>query len=80
MDISALVPVADAAEREFVRLRAACPHPYPRIDRAANILVADLVCKGTGDVSSTDSDTILTPTRAQSPAIRSKPQKRKPFK
>jgi hypothetical protein len=50
MDISAVVPVADAAEREFVRLRAACPHPYPRIKRAPNILFADLGCKGTGDV------------------------------
>jgi hypothetical protein len=50
MDISAVVPVADAAERGFVRLRAACLHPYPRIKRAANILVADLVCKETGDV------------------------------
>jgi hypothetical protein len=48
MDNSAAV--ADAAEREFVGLRAACPHLYPRIKRAANILVADLVCKGTGDV------------------------------
>ena len=42
--------VADAPEREFVGLRAASPHLYPRIKRAANILVADLVCKGTGDV------------------------------
>jgi hypothetical protein len=48
MDISAAV--ADAAEREFFRLRAARPHLYPRIERAANILVADLVCKGTGAV------------------------------
>jgi hypothetical protein len=44
MDISAVVPMTDAAERKFVRLRAACPHPYPRIARAANILVADLGC------------------------------------
>ena len=53
MDISAVVPVADAAEREFVRLQAASPHPYPRIERAANILVALLARMATGDVRST---------------------------
>jgi hypothetical protein len=30
-------------------LRAPRPHPYPRIERAEDILVVDLDCKGTRD-------------------------------
>jgi hypothetical protein len=41
--------VAEEVERELARLRAARLHPYPHIERAENSLVADLVCKGTGD-------------------------------
>jgi hypothetical protein len=48
MDIASVVQVADAVERELDRLRAARPHLDSRIERAENILVAHLSCKGTG--------------------------------
>jgi hypothetical protein len=39
------VQVAEAVGRELARLRPARPHPYPRIERAEDILGVDLVCK-----------------------------------
>jgi hypothetical protein len=43
MDTSNVVQLAEAVERDLARLRATCPHPYSRIERAENILVADLI-------------------------------------
>jgi len=41
--------VGEAVERELARVRGARAHTYSHIERAENILGADLVCKGTGD-------------------------------
>ncbi len=49
MDAATVVQVAEAVRREPARLRAVCPHTYPRIERAENILVAHQVCKGTSE-------------------------------
>ena len=49
MYTSTVVQLAEVVERELDRLRAARPHPYPRIERAEDILGVDLDCKGTGD-------------------------------
>ncbi len=49
MDLASLGLVAKATGCELAWLQAAHPYPYPRIGRVANILVADLVCEGTGD-------------------------------
>lgn len=48
MDTTSVVQVAEAVERELDRLRAARPHLSARIERAGNILVAHLSCKGSG--------------------------------
>jgi hypothetical protein len=47
--------VEEAVGRELRRLRTARPHPYPRIERAENSLVADVVYKGTGDAKCMDA-------------------------
>jgi hypothetical protein len=49
MNTTSKVQVAEAVECELARLRAARPHPYPRIERVENILVADLACIVTSD-------------------------------
>jgi hypothetical protein len=51
MDIASCIGQAvEVVRRELASLRAACSPPYPRIERAENVAVADVVCKGTGDV------------------------------
>jgi hypothetical protein len=46
MDTSSVVQLAEAVERDLARLRTTCSHPYSRIERAENILVADLIHAG----------------------------------